>query len=72
MSKSAEPAEPALIAAIKNELVREGISILDVAKATNTNNSQLYRFLNGDRDLTLKTAARLFDHLGLRVVRNEG
>jgi DNA-binding phage protein len=40
-----------------------------VAQGSGVNNGVLYRFVNRERGISLKTAAALCQHLGLRLVK---
>jgi transcriptional regulator with XRE-family HTH domain len=44
-----------------------GKSLNDLARATGVHKAQLSRFLRGERTLTLKAAAKVCAHLGLRL-----
>jgi plasmid maintenance system antidote protein VapI len=51
--------------------LREAPSIRSVATATGVANPVLVRFANGQRGLTLTTAEKLFEHLGIECVRRK-
>ena len=49
-----------------------GQSAYALAKATGLSHTQVIRFLRGERDLRLETAAALCDHLGLELAPAAG
>ena len=60
--------DPRLIAAMKRATRESGPSLAEVGRRTGVSHQQLSRFVNGNKTLTLVTAAKLFDRLGLEVV----
>lgn len=58
-----------LIAEIKKAISDAGLPVTELAARVEISHSQLSSFIRGKRSLTLPTAAKLFDRLGLRVVR---
>lgn len=61
-----------LIAVIKAAVQQSGLSLNTIAKESGLSQSQLSRFVNNERTLTLESAAKLFTYLKLRVVDAEG
>jgi transcriptional regulator with XRE-family HTH domain len=66
---SAPQGEPQLIAILKESIRESGLSITELARRSNVSQAQLSRFLLGQRTLTLRSAAKLFDVLHLEVVK---
>ncbi len=60
--------EGGLVFQIREAIRASGRSLRDLENATGISRGQLSRFLRGQRDLTLETAGKLFDALGLEVV----
>lgn len=54
--------------AIRHAIVASGVPLLQIAKAAGVSHPSLYHFANGKRGLTLETAGKLCDALGLEVV----
>jgi transcriptional regulator with XRE-family HTH domain len=67
MARSGEGQD--LIALIKEAVRDSGLSLNELARRSRISSAQLSRFMTGERSLTLDSAARLFEPLGLRVVR---
>lgn len=44
----------------------------ELSRRTGVSNPQLYRFMSGDRSLTLPAAEKLAQMLGLRLSKQEG
>lgn len=61
--------EPELIRVLREALAESEESLTRLARKCETTASQLSRFARGEQTLKLPTAARLFECLGLRVVR---
>lgn len=57
-----------LIAVLKEVVSKSGLSLNKIAKESGLSQSQLHRFVSGERTLSLASAAKLFDYFGLRVV----
>jgi transcriptional regulator with XRE-family HTH domain len=57
-----------MIAQIRKAVRGSGKTLLDLSESADVSPSQLSRFLRGQRDLTLRSAARLCEALGLRLV----
>jgi plasmid maintenance system antidote protein VapI len=52
---------------LRQEVRESGESVNAVAKAAGVAQPVLYRFITGERDLTLETAQKLADHFGLEL-----
>lgn len=61
-----------MIAVLKSAVKQSGLSLNTIAKESGLSQSQLSRFVNNERTLTLESAAKLFTYLKLRVVDAEG
>jgi len=61
--------EPELTRVLRDGLIESEASLGDIAKACLTTHGQLSRFVRRERALSLPTAGRLFDYLGLKIVR---
>ena len=59
-----------LIAELRAAVRDSGLSLSELGRQSGVSQQQLSRFMSG-KTLTLVTAAKLFDHLGLKVVRSE-
>jgi transcriptional regulator with XRE-family HTH domain len=62
----AEVALP-LIEDLQREIRVSGLSLNELAKRTGVSQPQLWRFMNGQRTLTLPAAARVCEYLGLQL-----
>ena len=60
--------EATLVVQLREAIQASGRSLWDIGRAADIQPSQLSRFLRGERDLTLGTAARLFEVLDLELV----
>ena len=60
-----------LEAILRRTMERSGLPVMELARRSGVDHASLSRFLRGDRSLSLGTASRLFDVLGLRVVEPE-
>jgi transcriptional regulator with XRE-family HTH domain len=71
MSRSSGPPnrEPPLIATLRRSIETSGLSISELARQSGVSQPQLSRFVNGQRTLTLQTAAKLFELLNLQVIQ---
>jgi transcriptional regulator with XRE-family HTH domain len=58
----------ALVIQIREAMRASGRSLRDLEKATGISRGLLSRFLRGERDMTLTTAAPLLEALGLTIV----
>jgi plasmid maintenance system antidote protein VapI len=67
MNKSTKT--PTLTEALKAAVENSGQSVNAIALAAGISQSQLARFVSGERDLRLATADRLAVFFGLRLVR---
>ena len=68
MSRDKQRDEPSMITQIKEAIQGSGQTLVELSQATDVSPSQLSRFLRGQRDLTLTTAARVCDALGLHLI----
>jgi transcriptional regulator with XRE-family HTH domain len=67
-----EPTETSLANQIREAVKESGLSVYELAKMADVDQSNLNRFLNGTREnLTLQVVERLFSVLGLTLVRNK-
>jgi transcriptional regulator with XRE-family HTH domain len=67
MPKSPEKTD--LIAILKCAVEESGLSMYELARKSGVSQSQLSRFMRGERALSLESASKLFEPLGLKVVR---
>jgi transcriptional regulator with XRE-family HTH domain len=65
------PEELPLIAVIKEAVNNSGMSLTKLAEVCGVSQPQLSRFMAGQRTLTLNSAAKLFETLGLEVVKGK-
>lgn len=61
-----------LVAVLKYALKQSGQSLNAIARDSGLSQSQLSRFLNDERTLSLESAAKLFIHFKLRIVDENG
>ncbi len=54
---------------LRQAVADSGLSLYRIAKDSGVAYPVLYRFARGERDLTLETASRLADFLGMRLTR---
>lgn len=54
---------------LRQAVLDSGLSLYAVAKGAEIAYPVLYRFVMGERDLTLQTASRLADYFGMRLTR---
>jgi transcriptional regulator with XRE-family HTH domain len=59
--------EPDIEDQLRRAVARSGMSLNRLGRAVGVNQSQLSRFLRGERSLTLTAAAKLCTFLGLRL-----
>jgi len=62
-------AEPPLIAELRSAIADSGQSPYELAKEAGIDPAAVYRFLTRERSLSLDTAARIHQSLGLKTVR---
>lgn len=55
---------------LKNAIRESGLSLNAIAVATGIQASMLSRFINGERDIRLATAARIAEYLGLSLSKD--
>jgi plasmid maintenance system antidote protein VapI len=72
MSKSektskAKPAARETIADLLRRKILERETVAEVVRGTGIAQPVLHRFIHGERDLTLRTAAKLFEFFGLEI-----
>jgi plasmid maintenance system antidote protein VapI len=60
-------ARPTMPDVLRRAVRESGRSVNAVAKAAGVAQPVLYRFMTGERDLTLDTAQRLADYFGLEL-----
>jgi plasmid maintenance system antidote protein VapI len=65
MAKAAPP--PTLADVLRRAMSETGLSVNALAKAAGIAQPVLYRFVTGERDLTLRTAQKLADYFGLEL-----
>jgi transcriptional regulator with XRE-family HTH domain len=53
---------------LRKAITASGVSLSKLAQATGVHKAQLSRFLRAERTMTLKAAAKVCAHLGLRLV----
>ena len=58
--------------ALRQAIVNSGMTTMDIERDTGVNNSQLSRFLRGERGLSLSTVDKLAWYLGLGLVERKG
>lgn len=63
--------ESDLVVQLKEAIRASGRSMRDISRQSGVHASQLSYFLSGQRDLTLETAGKIFDALGLEVVKKK-
>ena len=51
---------------------RSGVNAAQLAKLSGVDRAQLYRFMRGERSLTIKTAEKLARQIGLELTCREG
>ena len=51
---------------------RSGMSLIELSKRTDVDKSQLYRFMHGQRGLSIKTAERVARQVGLELKSQKG
>jgi len=56
---------------LKREIRSGRMSIYRLGKESGIADPSIHRFLRGERDITLRTAERLCEVLGLRLVRTD-
>ncbi len=57
-----------LVGALKQAIVRSGLTLYQLAKRSGVSHGQLSRFMRDQRTLTLSSAAKVFEALGLEVI----
>jgi len=74
MKKGAKrsPGDSPLIGVLKDAIRDCGLSLPELSRRTGVSNPQLYRFMSGDRSLTLPAAEKLAQMLGWRLSKQEG
>jgi transcriptional regulator with XRE-family HTH domain len=53
---------------LRRAITANGVSLSKLAQATGVHKAQLSRFLRAERTMTLKAAAKVCAHLGLRLI----
>ncbi len=64
--------EPALVHELREAIQKSGLSLTKLAEMADTSDSQLSRFMRGERGLTIDVAGRVCEALGLHLVAGEG
>ena len=54
---------------LRQAIADSGLTLYRVAKDSGIAYPVLYRFVSGERDLTLETASRLTEYFGMRLTR---
>jgi transcriptional regulator with XRE-family HTH domain len=60
-----------LIAVLKEAVGESGLSLNELSRRSGVDQSQLSRFMRGERYLSLEAASKLFDALGLVARKGE-
>lgn len=71
-TKGKQRKPPRIDAELRKAIQRCGLSQYAVCQRTGIDKAVLSRFLSGDRDVTLSTAATIAEALGLRLVADNG
>ncbi len=66
MSKS-KPKRPTIADTLRTAIAESGETVYAIAKGTGIAQPVLWRFMAGERDLTLRTADKLLDYFGLEI-----
>jgi transcriptional regulator with XRE-family HTH domain len=61
-----------LIGVLKAAIRDCGLSLPELSRQTGVSNPQIYRFMSGERSLTLPAAEKLATFLGLKLVKVKG
>jgi hypothetical protein len=61
--------EPAMVETIRAAIRDSGLTPVELGQAAGVNPAGLYRFVNGERTLTLPVAARVLEALGYDLVQ---
>jgi transcriptional regulator with XRE-family HTH domain len=64
--------EPQLVAQVRQAIQDSPLSLLELGQRSGVNQSQLSRFLRGERGLTLAAAAKVCEVLGLELAWRAG
>lgn len=63
---------PSMIIQIRNAVRSSGRSLAELSESCGLHHGQLSRFMRDERGLSLESAARLCEHLGIRLVGPTG
>jgi len=66
------PGDSPLIGVLKKAIRDCGLSLPELSRQTGVSNPQIYRFVSGERSLTLPAAEKLAAFLGLRLAKEKG
>ena len=70
-AKPSRPAEYSPVIGVLKEAIRDcGLSLPELSRQTGVSNPQIYRFMSGERSLTLPAAEKLAAFLGLRLAKD--
>ena len=74
MTRKQKPAseESPVIGVLRQAIRDSGLPIPELSEKTGVSNPQIYRFLNGERSLTLPAVEKLAAFLGLRLAKVKG
>jgi transcriptional regulator with XRE-family HTH domain len=56
---------------MRREIKRSGISLYAISKATGIQDSQMYRFMSGERGLSIEGITAICELLGLELVQRK-
>jgi len=71
--RTATPREGSpLIGVLKQTIRDSGLSLNELAKRSGVDDSQLSRFLRGERDISLSATEKLVQFFGLKLVKSKG
>lgn len=65
--KTTKSAEPTLSEQLRTAMLNSGLSVYAIAKGSGVSQPVAARFANGERDIRLETAGKLFAYLGMRA-----
>lgn len=69
--KQSRPAEYSPVIGVLKGAIRDcGVSLPELSRRTGVSNPQIYRFMSGERSLTLPAVEKLAAFLGLRLARD--
>jgi DNA-binding phage protein len=71
MPQPEQPRRPGLVDSLKEAIRDSGRSLNQIGKAAGIGHDRLSRFMRGERDLTLTSAEKVCEALGLRLTKEE-